>query len=66
MPDEANVIEFRPKKYGVDYHREEMERCGAEYVDCLLSDGIAWVTTKGILYTDFDEATVRSMPVSRE
>ena len=24
-----NIIKFRPKKYGVDYHREEMERCDA-------------------------------------
>jgi hypothetical protein len=53
----GNIVNFRPKKYGVDYHREKMERCGAEYVDCLVSDGIAWMTTKGILYTEYDEAT---------
>jgi hypothetical protein len=55
-----NVINFRPKKYGFDYHREEMERCGAEYIDyrlCNDQQGIAWVTTKGILYTEFDEAS---------
>jgi hypothetical protein len=55
-----NVIAFCPKKYGVDYHREEMERCGAQYIDYLLCNSqtaIAWLTTKGILYTEFDEAT---------
>lgn len=57
-----NMISFRPKKYGVDHHREEMERRGAEYVDrllCTSQDAIAWVTTKGVLYTEFDEATGR-------
>ncbi len=53
----ANIINFRPKKYGVDYHREEMERCGAEYIDALLSDDIEWVTTKGVLLTFYDEMT---------
>jgi hypothetical protein len=56
----SNVINFRPKKYGCDYHREEMERCGAEYIDRLLGnsqDAIAWLTTKGVLYTELDEAS---------
>jgi hypothetical protein len=52
----SNIIQFRPRKYGIDYHREEMERCGAEYIDYLLSDDIAWLTTKGVLVTWFDEA----------
>jgi len=61
-----NIIKFRPKKYGVDYHREEMERCDAEYIRPLLSDGIAWLTTKGALYTEFDEATGRWVHKWRE
>jgi hypothetical protein len=48
----TDIINFPTKKYGVDYHRAEMERCGAEYVDYLYSDlGIAWKTTKGVLFT---------------
>jgi hypothetical protein len=53
---QTNVVPFHKKKYGVDHHREEMERFGAEFVDVLLSDDIAWVTTKGILHTKYDEA----------
>jgi hypothetical protein len=39
----TNIINFRPKQYGLDYHREEME--------------CTWVTTKGVLLTFFDEVT---------
>jgi hypothetical protein len=55
-----NIIPFPQKKYGMDYHREEMERRGAGYVDHLLCNdqqAIAWLTTKGVLYTGYDEAT---------
>jgi hypothetical protein len=55
-----NVIAFTQKKYGVDYHREEMERRGAEYLDFFLCDSqqaLAWLTTKGVLYTEFNEAS---------
>jgi hypothetical protein len=64
-----NVIDFRPKKFGVDYHREEMERCDAKYINHLLCNSqqaIAWLTTKGVLYSEFDDATGRWIHEWRE
>jgi hypothetical protein len=58
----ATIIKFPKPKYGVDYIREEMERHGAEYIDHLLcnnQDAMAWLTTKGVLYIEWDEVRRR-------